>query len=316
VLYFVARRDNSGTDERVLVRWDGAQQTTEYDAIPDDLRVAIGEQAYGPYLASGDLAGGPGDWAAYRKDDSTWQAIGGLGWTLAVGPDVYLTSFFHDRGLSWGGKGQVVSYGEFGFGPATAGDYVHVHEQLETEFDADIDNVTCRPVEDGEKALPPYVFDSVVSGTYCYVLCSRAGGGPLPTGARHLGVGDFSNPSSPVIALGDGMSSLKMSNAKAGFLAGDEPELWIQAIGGRVYVGGEFTDWDPVLQATDGGLSHHGVYDVTNPGEDGSGIFAVYRIAETDQLEDSDGFIEERYSKGALPAVPNDEHGGQGFQAS
>ncbi len=294
VLYFVARQDVAGPiTKRRLVRWDGAQQRTEFAAIPDNLRAGLSEQANGPYLGSGDLSGGPGDWAAYRSESGTWIVIGGAGWTIGGGVDDYLAPIFLPRALSWGGRGHLLTGGTYQCGALSVGDYVHCHPQVTTEFDARRSARSCSPLNSCELSQDPIPVDALVSGFRCYVIAFLFGSVP------HLCVGRFTDP-----LVSETASGVRLSDAGG---APATPDVWIQAAGGRVYVGGKFIGWNPVTQAVD--VTHHGVYDVTDPNQ----RFNVYRVTETQQTNDA---VAERYSRGALPAVPNDDTGGEGFQAS
>lgn len=301
VLYFVARQDVAGPiRKRFLIRWDGALQTTEAITIPDDLPVALSEQAYGPYLGSAGPNASATDWAAFKTEAGAWSIIGGVGWTLGAAQGDRDTAFFLPRALSWGGKGHLITYGEYRCSVVTFGDYVVCSPQAATEFPQLLASASCSPLRSCELSDPPVVWDALVSGLFCYVL----GRG----GDRRLYVGSFLTPLFSVPPFANGV---KLSDTP-GAPSDTTPELWIQSSGGRVYVGGRFTGFNPETQAAD--VDHHGVYDVTDP----TAVFNVYRVEETEQLEDSGegGHQAERYSRGALPAVPNDDTGGQGFQAS
>lgn len=307
VLYFVARQneDNAPPVHRRLVRWDGAQQTTEFAAIPDNLiRPALGEQPYGPYLCSGDASGGASDWAAVRQPDGTWSVIDGVGWTVGVGATEYAEAHFLERGLSWGGKGQALI-----FGRSPTGGIVFAMAQKTADFEDARGAQSCTLLYSLDPLDDPTVYDAVIAGSKCYAIGVGQGGNATNW---YLWVGDFQQGA----VGGDGIV------AAAGVLlsvAGgtwSRQQLWIQAVGDRVFVGGHFVGWDPELGAADL-LDHHGVYDVTGTLHDTPAVSAVYRVNNADQQEDSgNGHEGERYSLGALPAVPNDDAGGQGFQAS
>lgn len=311
VLYFVARQSEVTPVLRRLVRWDGAQQTTEFSAIPDNLRPGLSHQPYGPYLGSGDLDAGPRDWAAIRTEAGTWSVIGGVGWTLGVSVATYHSAFFFDRALSWGGRGHLLTYGEFGCGIISVGPYIHAHAQGATEFDAAYGSHSCTPLTDCETGDVPYPFDAVVSGSRCYVIGTLNPGAPDDSGERRLFVGDFRDPLNSI-------ANVRLTTA-GNFNPGGPAEVWIQAVGGRVYVGGRFAEFMFPFAV------RHAVYDVTDavgnyPVIDDvvSGCVEVYRVLDTEQPEDGGegGHQSERYSRGALPSVPNDDNGGEGFQAS
>lgn len=300
VLYFVAVQDDAGTLKRKLVKWDGAQQTTEYGTIPDDVRPGLTQQAYGPILGSADEDGGLGDWAAYRNDAGAWVVTPGLGWIIGPAVADYTEVAFHRRAVSWGGGGHLVVYGEWRCADVTFGDFVHLHQSNGAlGFTSAPGARSCTPVhtcERNERLIP---VDTVVLGQYCYVL--------LVLGDYFLAVGSFQDPLVPVTPDG----SVRLTGLAPATTV-DVPSLWIQVVGERAYIGGWFTDWNPETAAPD--VEHHGVYDVTNP----AAIFSVYRVERTEQLEDSGagGLQDERYSRGALTAVPNDDSGGEGFQGS
>jgi len=300
VLYFVALQDELGTLKRRLIRWDGVQQTTEFATIPDDLRPALTDQAYGPVLVAGDEDGDIEDWAALRGEDGTWTVIGGSGWTVDAAytcppgatADTLDTAAYHPRAVSWGGKGHLIVYGLRRMVDVTCSTlhaYIFAMPQGATEFAGGQTDRSCSLTgpagDDNPERIP---IDVVVQGHLCYAIVSTS------DDDLELCVGDFLTPLSQraQVRLCDLASSA----------------AWIQAVASRVYVGGKFGDTSPL------GLSeqHHGVYDVTDP----DAIFAVYLVADSEQQEDSGGNEADRYSRGALPAVPNDDTGGQGFQAS
>ncbi len=292
ILYFIAVQNDAGTIKRKLVRWDGVLQSTELVTIPDDLQVAIMAQTYGPILGSAAADASAGDWGAVRGEAGTWTVIGGAGWTpigAAIG-DYSPTPAFTPRGLSWGGKGHLLSSGRWVSAAFVSSPFIYCHPQGATEFLALRGSRSCTPYQGSSDDDDMAPVDAVVVGQFCYVLGFSA------ATKDFLCVGDFTSPLAHVVA------PVQLSSASS-----SPSQIWIQAVGGRVYVGGKFEDWNPETGAADD--PHHGVYDVTDP----TAIFNVYRVTESEQTNDAVG---ERYSRGALPAVPNDETGGQGFQAS
>jgi len=303
VLYFVAVLD-SGPPPRRLVRWDGAQQKTEFAAIPDGLRVGLGDQAYGPFLVSGDVAGGPGDWAAVGTESGSWSVIGGVGWTIGTGATEYEVVGFFPRGFSWGGKGQAIIYGTYrGAAVNDYGGFIFCMQQGATEFLDARGSQSCTLLYSSELNDRPTVWDAVVCGSKCYAVGSDAGYSGV-----YLWVGDFRDGAlTPGIVNGGLFISVE---------AASPFHVWIQSVGDRVFIGGQFKDFDPEANAPLVG-DHHGVYDVTDSLYPTRVITAVYRVDTADQQADSgDGHEFERYSLGALPAVPSDDSGGEGFQAS
>lgn len=305
VLYFVARKYEvggpGGPIRRMLLRWDGAQQTTEFSAIPDDLLVALGEQAYGPYLVSYDLDGGPADWGAYRSQSGAWIVTGGIGWVVGPPPSGYLSKTMLYRGLSWGGKGQIVTANDYACGFFTSGGYVHTHDYTpgDAAWNADFTTPSSVAYQACEVYFTPEPVDAVVAGNYVYVLVKDG-----DTNGYHICWGEFGTLSPAANSV-----RLILDHPADPII---HPSVWIQEVGGRVYVGGRF-DYEPESQVAAAEV-YHGVFDVTNPGV----VFGVYRVLESEQQEDSGngGYQVERYSRGCLAAVPNDETGGQGFQAS
>lgn len=310
VLYFVAMRFNGFVLERRLVRWDGVQQTNEFTAIPDDSdRPALVNGTYGPVLISQGTNGDANDWAARRKDDGTWEVIGGIGTVFGAAVGDYLNNANHgflERGVAWGGKTHGITFGEYQCALASAGSFIHAHPEGAMEFDAALATRSCTPLHDCADANPLVAIDAALAGSFLYVIAYNAAGDVF------LCVGDFLDPLVPVtprVRLTTASLSLPNDVPPTGV-----PTMWVQAVGSRVYVGGKFNH-DPSLGAAD--AAHHGVYDVTNP----TGIFMTYRVYETEQPEDAGDWgdgpkVFERYSYGALPAVPNDDTGGQGFQPS
>jgi hypothetical protein len=279
VLYFVARQTVAGPiEKRKLVRWDGSQQTNEAVTIPDDVRPGLSSQAYGPYLASAGPSGSAEDWAAYRNEGGSWTVIGGAGWTVGLGADDYSAPVFLARALSWGGRGHLLAYGTYPIGQ----NFVHCWPQAASEFDARRSFRSCTLSDGADVYLP--VTDCLVVGPYCYAVGARISG---PGGFKVL-VGDFRDPLNPVPGSPFDVSRV---TSPLNF-------IWLQEIGGRAYVGGEFlggpNDSEPIIT--------HRVYDVTDP----ASFQLVYR--------NDSSLI--GLSRGALPAVPSDDDGGEGFQAS
>lgn len=290
VLYFLVIDDP--TNEVRLLRWDGAQQTTEQVTVPigatPDFKPVLGLTAVGPFMAAcGDII--PlHNWAAYRNEAGSWVTIAGcsVGDVQSYGP-----------ALSWGGRGQLVVRQS---GTGGCGEYGNV-----TAFQqgaANFDTPSCVAIASSSESdsSVDLLFGAVVVGASLYALANVS---HAATGLTILGRGSFLTglPTGYVILRhpGDGASG----------------PFWIQAVGDRVYVGGRFGR-DVVAGVVS--APRHAVYDVTdveavivacaafNGGS--SSVFPVYDVLATNEP----GSI----SQGALPAVPNDDHGGEGFQAS
>lgn len=297
VLYFVAYQDTGGHRKRRLVKWSGSTQTVEYSAIPDDVRVALTESAYGPVLVSGALSGGAADFAAARKADGTWQTFThGLLFNAAN-----TREFFFDRGVSWGGKAFGCHYGNGA--AAQFNGFIFLEQQAATDFSGG----TVR-LADAEESNYPTTVEVVVAGQFAYAISVWSNSGGPASGYYALSIGDFQNPGTPVLGSGTGSGGLRLTGSGYDLdFTTHPPDLWLQNCAGHVLVGGHFKGFSPESQAADN--DHHGVYDVTNP----LGVFAVYKVYDTDQPRDQN---DERFSYGALPSVPADETGGEGFQPS
>jgi hypothetical protein len=299
VLYFAVVAP--ATFDYRIVRWDGAVQTNDYVLPPGMVVSFMSKTNVGPYLVQNATS-------AKRLENGTWAVGGGLLYTVGTGPDDYLIGGPTIRkALSWGGIGVAVGDGASGgayrcpdpvLGPGF-GFTNHVHPQTATGWDSRR-SARVATLDDRCPAEGTFVFvtiDAVICGSRIYAIAGRIGG---PESAFSVLIGDFNNPLIPVIPGG-----LKVS--RSGFVP---QTLWIQEVGGRVYVGGKFDSWDPITQAAEPGIVHHGVYDVTDlPAT----IFAAYRVDATDQDFDDEPT---RYSQGCLPGLPNDDNGGEGFQGS
>lgn len=295
VLYFVAYQDTGGHRKRRLVKWNGSTQTVEYTAIPDDRRVALTEWSGGPVLASAGT--GTADFAAIRKEDGTWSTLAG-GFLFPGGKSREL---FFDRGVTWGGKAYVCYYGN-GLGAQFNG-FIYLEQQSTTRF-----NGTEVRLADAEETNYPTVVEVVVAGQFAYAISVWSSGPGPASGYYALSIGDFQNPTIPVLGAGTGSGGVRLTSTGYDLdFTTHPPELWMQNCAGRVLVGGHFKGYSPESAAADN--DHHGVYDVTNP----LNIFAVYKVYDTDQPRDQN---DERFSYGALVSVPADETGGEGFQPS
>lgn len=289
VLYFVA---NQGTNK--LVRWDGVRQSNENIAIPVAEPV-LTEQAYGPCLINAsDVDDDPNDWGAFRDETGSWVTIEGA-YPFPVGS--YNLSLDGQLGVSWGGRGCIIVNRSYNI-VVSVTEFSVVKIDLFSQGAATFDsgpfavNIVNNECET-PCSVSAILLAAKVSGERVYALIELSNS----LGGSNNGV--FVRSRS--VPLGGGGPSLKL-----GVTSGT---LWLQAVGSRVYVGGKFNEWDPILQVAEPGIFHHGVYDVT----DVAAPVLAYRVNETQQLYDE---VTERYSIGALEAVPNDESGGEGFQAS
>lgn len=293
VLYFIAVNGVM----RKLVRWDGAQQTTEAIAIPDGVQPVIGDQTYGPYLAATDSTaggGGPNDWAGVRGPSGSWSVIGGVD-AIPAGIFYPLSGLVGATiGRTWAGLGHVfvqLYYED----RLSVTDIAFAKLQVFRQGTADF-NTVALTIVDVNCELPCAVgfglIAAVISADLAYALVE----GGAEASFSYLVWGSLVTGLAGPAAIPLGQSSF----------------LWLQVIGGRVYLGGPFQQWNPASGFAEPGVIHHGVYDVTDP----TSIFNVYRVTETAQLEDAGYAPGARYSHGALSAVPNDDTGGEGFQAS
>jgi hypothetical protein len=303
VLYLLVLQGNS----RKLVRWDGVRQTTENVSIPDGPAPLpiLGKQTYGPVLVSVALLSSGDDWAALRGEDGTWSVIAGAGWTEGQTTDDFDSST--DAGppsggdvVYWGGKAHVIIAGWFDE-DGESGNVIQAHPQIATGFPVLRSAPSCTMCASLGSHVDPLDVKTVVVNNLAYTLFTNGSDvGPR----QHLAIGDFTAPSAARLP-GTGLLLMTFDNGDS-----EATRMWIQAVGGRVYVGGQFWQWNPITQAAD--VTHHGVYDVTDIAV-ASDIAQVYRVNATDQTFDNEP---ERYSRGCLASVPSDFSGGEGFQES
>lgn len=300
VLYFLIFKGTGG--EFRLLRWDGAQQTVESVTIPirsvSTINPWLGLAASGPFLVMGSNLGPPGDWAAVRGDSGAW--------TYTLGAPVTDIDEYGPA-VSWGGRGHLLANAlSPNLGCGGTGVQVEAFQPGIGIF-GNWDIVSCIPFASyQENSGSLDILDAVVCGPNLYVLLECVHFNARPWTAVSVGSFITGVPIGYVILQGDA------DVASAG-------NYWLQVVAGRVYVGGEFGRF--VVSGT-AGPANHAVYDVTDlvttpatfqcnahPVEgNGGNIFDVYLVLKTSEAGSP--------SQGALSAVPNDDHGGEGFQAS
>lgn len=262
MLYLLALGRNADAGKRRLLKFDGTTWSVEF-TLPDGLldNVALGGQTYGPYLVASGTAD---DWSAYRKDDGTWATIAGLGGP-PIDPSWTLGNMLK-RGITYDGVQGVVVSAVY---TLSVTNFSAVHVLSQDTTDVNTNGLTVFKIEDGD---PIHLWDWAQSSGLVYAIGDYRGNVTLFCSNDP----DISTP------LGD---------------RNGDPIIWIQEVGGRVYVGGKFINYDPVAQAADGGVTRHGVYDVTDP----TAIALIYEVKNSEQADDA---LADRYSLGCLPTFP------------